>query len=167
MGYILEESNVFHRGICKLQDGKMTKDIMPIVSWVQYMNNSGDLLDASLPFLSFLCIAFDTKKELNKFIVDISKFNEQYGDFFLELKQNKLPIFIPDAKYWHKKISEITDKVDTKKIDRVNGSKALVDSFKKVMIYCMEENLKTGKKYGIFCKKSLLEEKYEKSKNIN
>lgn len=164
MGYLLEESNAYHPGICKMQDGKSTKDIMPIVTFIDYCNKSGDLLDASLPFLSFIATAFKSKDSFNKYLLTVSKLNAQFGDFFLQMKQKGLPVSIPDPEYWNEEFDRITKAVDSGKIDKVQGSQELANSFGKTMLECIDENIKTAKPYGINPPISSLEEKTKANK---
>ena len=159
MGYLIEKSNARHPGICKMQDGKSAKEIMPIVEFIDNCNQSGDLLDTALPFLSFIANAFPTKEAFNKYLITVSRLNVQFGDFFLQMKQRGLPVTIPDAEYWNNEFDRITKEIDTGRKDRILGSRELANKFGNTMLICIDENIKTAKPYGLVPPVSSLEEK--------
>lgn len=164
MGYLLEKSNSHHPGICILQDGKSVREIMPIVTFVESCNRAGDLLDTSLPFLSFIATAFKSKEAFNKYLITVSRLNEQFGDFILQMKQKGLPVSIPDAEYWNEEFDRITKAVDSGAIDKVQGSQELANSFGKTMLECIDENIKVAKPYGINPPISSLEKREKTNK---
>ena len=159
MGYLLEKSNSRHPGICIMQDGKSAREIMPIVTFIDNCNKSSDLLDASLPFLSFVATAFKSKESFNKYLITAARLNVQFGDFFLQMKQKGLPVSIPDAEYWNEEFDRITKEIDSGKLDRVQGSQALANNFGRTMLECIDENVKVAKPYGIYPPVSSLEKK--------
>lgn len=149
MSYIIEKSNEKHPGIVILQDGKLAKDVLPIFNFVDICNRSKDLLDSSLPFLSFVFMAFTTKKEFNNYLNLVTDLDKQCGDFFLQIKQKGLPIAFLDPDYWNSEYERITNAIDTGILDKIQAAKELAFSFKKAMLYCIEKNITTAQPYGI------------------
>lgn len=147
--FTLERSSSKHPGICIMQDGKTTQDILPLLTFINICNDSRDLIDQKSAFMSFIANSFSTKEEFNKHTNMGIMYNEQLGDFVLQMKQRGLKITVPDPDYFIERYKAISKEVDSGRKKKIDGSKELAKEFYTTLEYSMNENIREARPHGI------------------